>query len=445
MPVEIIVPRLGWSMDEGTFTQWLKSDGEQVNAGEMIFILEGEKASQEIESFDSGILHIPTNAPKAGDTVAVGQLLGYLLAAGESLPSQACTSVVSPESQRQVRAESTVVAGPAARRRARELGVDLKSLQTIDPTGRVRPDDLRQNPTKSTVLPVRRADSRVAITPRARAKARALGVDWSKVSGTGRNHRIRERDILAFAEQPQQVTPTGALLVVPGSQRTSSKIRRTIAQRMMAGVHQTAPVTLTTKVDATELLALRERFKADEICGTAPSYSDIIAKLVTVALPECPEMNACWHNNGVFLYDAINIAMAVDAPSGLVAPVINDVASHSLEDIATQSRTLSEQAHDGTLSENQLQGGTFTITNLGMFDIDFFTPIINLPQSAILGIGRIVREPVVVGDQVVPGYRLGLSLTFDHRVVDGAPAARWLQRLSQMIEHPQQFVSHANV
>jgi pyruvate dehydrogenase E2 component (dihydrolipoamide acetyltransferase) len=171
-----------------------------------------------------------------------------------------------------------------------------------------------------------------------------------------------------------------------------------------------------------------------------PSYTDIVVKLVANALAECPELNACWYDDGIYVYDDINIGVAVDTEAGLVAPVINDVSSCSLDDVAEQSRALVEQARAGTLSQSQLQGGTFTVTSLGMFDIDYFTPIINLPQSAILGIGRIVQEPVVRGDDIVIGATMGLSLTFDHRVIDGAPAARWLQQLSQFFQQPAQHV-----
>ncbi len=391
MPIEIVVPRLGWSMDEGTFGEWLKSDGEQIDQGDMIFILEGEKASQEIESFDSGVLCIPADAPKPGDTVRVGQLLGYLLATGESAPARREISMV-PEQQS----------------RSEDRGEVTRIVES--------------------------RSKRLAVTPRARRTARELGVDSAKIRGSGRHGRIRERDVLAFAAH--ETTDV---------QQSGSKIRRTIAQRMLAGAQQTAPVTLTTKVDASELVAVRDRLKAERSDRTIPSYNDILVKLVAAALPECPELNACWHGESVVFNDRIHIAIAIDTERGLVAPVIRDAASLSLDEIASQSRSLAEQARQGTLSQNQLQGGTFTITNLGMFDIDFFTPIINLPQSAILGIGRIAREPVVVGDQVVPGFRLGLSLTFDHRVIDGGPAARWLQRLAQIIQHPQQFVARANV
>jgi pyruvate dehydrogenase E2 component (dihydrolipoamide acetyltransferase) len=434
MPIEIVVPRLGWSMDEGTFGEWLKRDGEHIKEGDMIFVLEGEKASQEIESFDSGILHIPSDAPEPGDTVAVGQLLGYLLAEGESAPARSTVQTV---------AKSTSTSeSPAARRRARELGVDLNSLETADPTGRVRAEDLRATglPASTTVTSPH-GNSRRAVTPRARRKARELGVDSSQVSGSGRNGRTRERDVIAFARRTRPVSIADDAQVASGTQQPVSKIRRTITQRMLAGVHQTAPVTLTTKVDATQIQAFRERLKLEQAGGNIPSYSDILMKLVAVALPECPALNACWLNNGVFHYDHINMAIAVDTEAGLVAPVINNVASLSLDEIASQSRVLAEQARAGTLSQSQLQGGTFTITNLGMFDIDFFTPIINLPQAAILGVGRIVREPVVVDDMVVPGYQLGLSLTFDHRVIDGGPAARWLQRLGRMIQQPEQYIA----
>jgi pyruvate dehydrogenase E2 component (dihydrolipoamide acetyltransferase) len=241
---------------------------------------------------------------------------------------------------------------------------------------------------------------------------------------------------LAFAQQASRAAMPEQQPAASGAEQPVSQIRRTIAQRMLAGVQQTAPVTLTTKVDAEELVALRERLKADSPSGLAPSYNDILVKLVATALPECRELNACWRDDRVVVYDEINIAIATDTENGLLAPVIRNVDALTLEGIAAQARKLGEQASAGTLSLGQMQGGTFTITNLGIFDIDFFTPIINLPQSAILGVGRIVREPVVRGDEVVPGATLALSLTFDHRVLDGAPAARWLQHLGRMIAQP---------
>lgn len=256
-------------------------------------------------------------------------------------------------------------------------------------------------------------------TPRARRRAKELSVDWKGASGSGKGGRIRERDVLAF---------------VSGRKQSAPNLRQAIARRMLEGVHQTAPVTLTTKADATELVRWRNQAKAN--AELVPSYTEMLVKIVATLLPECPALNACWQDNDLFLQDEIHISVAVDTDHGLLAPVLAHTDRLSLQEITCQFRSMIERARLGTLSQKELQGGTFTITNLGTFDIDFFTPIINLPQAAILGIGRIVHEPVVRGDAIVIGETIGLSLTFDHRVIDGAPAARWLQRLRQAIQRP---------
>ncbi|HIF33104.1 MAG: 2-oxo acid dehydrogenase subunit E2 [Pirellulaceae bacterium] len=444
MPIEIIVPRLGWSMDEGTFVEWLKNDKDFVNAGDMLFVLEGEKASQEIESFDAGSLHIPADAPLPGDTVAVGQRLAYLLAEGESPPAAikpaALGNAMVPNSSD---SPGNRAAGPAARRLARKLEVDIDNIPTPDPTGRVSSEDVQVTggqgkPTK-TVL---HKGIGVVATPRARRTARELGIDWRTTQGSGRNGRVRQRDILATRQAPISSSNRLQLAALPkasGTQQPPNKIRRTIAQRMLAGVQQTAPVTLNTKVEASELFTARQQCKSRDP-ENAPSYNDMLVMLVAASLPESPELNACWVNDSVYTFDEINVAIAMDTPRGLLAPVLRNVAASSLKEITAESRRLAEQASLGNLSEDQLAGGTFTLTNLGMFDVDHFTPIINLPQTAILGIGRLADEPVVADGRVVPGKSLSLSLTFDHRVIDGAPAARWLQRLSEMIRQFSRYV-----
>ncbi|MFT5523994.1 MAG: pyruvate dehydrogenase E2 component (dihydrolipoamide acetyltransferase) [Pirellulaceae bacterium] len=420
MPIEIIVPRLGWSMDEGTFLEWLKKDGEFVKQGDMLFTLEGDKASQEVESFDEGILHVPTDAPQPGDAVAVGQRLAYLLAEGESPPASA--PVADAIRQRE---PSNVGESNAGESNAGESNAGESSL-----AGR----EIAADATNVKVASPRVASGGVAsggvASPRARRRARELGVDWVNVPGSGRNGRVRERDVIATAAMSSSAQKT--LVDLRGVQQPASKIRRAIAQRMLAGAQQTAPVTLTTKVDAAALFAARQQYKLNKP-EIAPSYNDILVKLVASVLPECPELNACWSNGAVYTYDDVNIAIAVDTDRGLLAPVLRNVAALSLEEIAAQSRRMAEQALAGKLRHDDLSGGTFTITNLGAFGIDYFTPIINFPQTAILGIGRIADEPVVCGDKVVAGKTLSLSLTFDHRVIDGAPAARWLQRLATAI------------
>ena len=203
---------------------------------------------------------------------------------------------------------------------------------------------------------------------------------------------------------------------------------------MMAGLHQAASVTLTTKINAEAMVALRERLKLEAIDGIVPSYNDLLIHSAAQTLRELPELNACWHDNGIYFFDAIHIATAVDTPDGLLAPVVRDADRLTLREIAEQTRQLIAQARSGQLSQKQLSGGTFTISNLGSFDIDAFTPILNLPQAAILGVGRIIEEPVIRNGQLAVGKTITLSLTFDHRVLNGAPAARWLQRLCDRIQ-----------
>ncbi|MBK96346.1 MAG: hypothetical protein CMJ79_11655 [Planctomycetaceae bacterium] len=409
MAIEIVVPRLGWSMDEGTFVEWLKADGQQVNAGDMLFVLEGEKAAQEVESFDSGILHIPAEAPQAGETVLVSQVLGFLLEADEEPPVYIPAAPV-PKSEI-----------PSESEPAREAPVSA-AASTGKPT------------------------SRQIASPRARRKAAELGVTLEGIQGTGKNGRIRERDVVAAADSGV-TKPTGSIsaaesaMVMPsqsGQLQPLSNVRRITAQRMRASRQQTVPVTLNTKLNAKGLIAYRDSLKG---AGTTPSYNDIIMKLAANLLRECPELNACWTPDGVYIYDDVNIAFAVDSQYGLLAPVLNRVDNLLLDDVAEYTAELIADAREGKLAEDQLKGGTFTVSSLGTLGMDHFTPVINVPQSGILGIGRIVEEPVVEDGKVVAGYTLSLSLTFDHQVLDGAPAARWLQSLAHQLTQPADSIS----
>lgn len=470
MPHPITIPRLGWSMEEGVFGEWLKAPGDIVRAGDMLFLLEGEKAATEIESLDAGHLCIPPDAPQPGATVKVGEVIGFLLAEGETAPATVRTAptthapiaaqrprpntahapplpavTASPPS---ATASLPRAAGPAARRLARELGIDLNAVFTPDPTGRVLCEDVQRAAlARERFVTTTTHDPRPVATPRAKRRARELGIDWTRLAGTGRDGRIRERDVEGAVEKGQWAfeknsapLPTAHSPLPPptepGRYIPASKLRRAIAQRMSAGIHQAVPVTLTTKLDAESLVASRVRLKAASKDGAVPSYNDILIHHVAQTLRELPDLNACWDREGIHLYDAVNIATAVDTPDGLLAPVVRDADRLNLLEIAETTRQLVANARLGRLNQDQLSGGTFTISNLGMFSIDAFTPILNLPQAAILGVGRIIEEPVVRNGQLVAGQTMTLSLTFDHRVVDGAPAARWLQRLCERLQTP---------
>lgn len=382
MPIPVTIPRLGWNMDEGTFVEWLKADGEPVRAGDVIFGLEGEKATEEVESLDAGTLHIPASGPKPGDKIAVGAVIGYLLQAGESSPD------VGP------------VESPASRERER--------LEIVPP--------IAHGPGSPRATP--------AITPRARRLANERGIDWSRVRGSGSSGRIRERDIAAHATEP----------VIP-----ITPIRRAIAARMMESRHSTAPVTLTSIVDATRLVELRARFKT-EGGGPTPSFTDCFMKLAAIALQKHPLFASRWTDAGIVTTKRFDIGMAVETDAGLLVPVVRDVLALTLREIATRSHDLIDRGRKGTLSASDMQGGCFTVTNLGSFGINAFTPIINPPECAVLGIGRITRQPVMDGDRVVGRELVTLSLTFDHRIVDGGPAARFLQTLAKNVENPGEYL-----
>jgi pyruvate dehydrogenase E2 component (dihydrolipoamide acetyltransferase) len=303
------------------------------------------------------------------------------------------------------------------RKSARQLGVNLEAVPSA---GRVTPEEVQR-------IAIEKAKPGAA-SPRARRAARELGVDLTRLKGSGRTGRIRERDVRA-ASSGTKHTATGTQYVVP-----LTLIRQTIAARLLTSAHSTAPLTLTTSADATNLANLRNQFKAS--AEIVPSFTDILAKLTAAALGEHLLLNACWADDQIIVNKDIHIGIAVDTEAGLLVPVLRNVPNLGLRQVAAAARDLIDRARSGKLKADEMQGGTFTITNLGNYGIDAFTPIINPPQCAILGIGRIQRQPVVSGSEIVIRDHVTLSLTFDHRIVDGAPAARFLQTLVRLIENP---------
>lgn len=468
MATEIRMPRLGWTMEEGTFGEWLKQDGEPIKAGDFLFTVEGDKATQEIEAFDSGILRLPPNAAKPGDIITVGTVLAYTVRPGEAAPFEqqttaqpvAATKTASGESQvtgdatrntqpttppPQQKTENSqlkMAISPRARRIAAELGVDWSGLKGSGSTGRIVERDIRAAAAlaaQPAAEPVPEPEEKVRATPIAVRMAQEAGIDLAALAAQKPGVRIDRADVeAAIAARVAPVAPAAPTPATTGEAVPVSNIRRLIAQRMSESAHTAAAVTLTTEVDATALVALREQLKS-AFAGRGypvPSYNDLFAKLVATALQDHPYLNARWQEQEIVLSKEVHIGIAVDTPEGLLVPVVRNVHDQSLRRVAEQSKALIEKAQARKLSADALQGGTFTITNLGMYNIDAFTPIINPPQCAILGIGRIVKKPVVVDDQVVVRQMVALSLTFDHRVVDGAPAARFLDAVRQLVEAP---------
>ena len=382
-------------MEEGKFLAWLKQDGDFIKEGDPIFTLESDKAAQEVEAIDSGILRIPLDGPKPGDTIKVGHVLGYLLAEGESAPvsnqPEIKTSQLSEPPQS---GENKLIHFPAA--------ILL--------------------PTKSR--------TETPASPRARRAAKEHRVDLATLAPTGKGGRIRECDVLAAATS----TSTSGMKQVP-----LTPMRRTIAARLMHSRQTTVPVTITARCDATALLAFRQQLKSlsSSLQHAIPTINDIFVKLTAAALRQHPMLAATWAEDHLLLPESIHLGIAVDTESGLLVPVIRDVATSTLTQIAAQAQKLIAAARAGKLAAADMQGACFTLSNLGSLGVEAFTPVINPPESAILGIGAIVREAAPLDDgSFTARDRLTLSLTFDHRVNDGAAAARFLQTLRHLIEHP---------
>ena len=383
-------------MEEGKFLAWLKQDGDFIKEGEPLFTLESDKAAQEVEAIDSGILHIAPDGPQPGDIIKVGHVLGYLLAEGESAP---------------------VANQP-----------EIKTRQLSEPP-QSGENKLIHSP--ATILLPTKSRTETPASPRARRAAETHRVELAALAPTGKGGRIRERDVLAAAT----AIPTAGMRQVPLTQ-----MRRIIAARLMHSRQTTVPVTITGRCDATEILALRKQLKSmGEKANLAviPTINDILVKLTAAALRQHPMLAATWAEDHLLLPESIHLGIAVDSEGGLLVPVIRNVDSSTLTQIAAQSQKLIAAARSGQLAAADMQGACFTLSNLGSLGVEAFTPVINPPESAILGIGAIVREVVPLDDGTFAARdRLTLSLTFDHRVNDGAAAARFLQTLRRLIEQP---------
>ena len=450
MATEVILPVLGETVNECTIVEWYKGEGEPVRRGEPLFSVESDKAVLDVEAVAEGFLRkilVPagTKVPVLTVVALIARTAGEALGDVQAPPAPVLAAerpepILKPASPQ---AEpGRPFASPRARRAAREAGIDLAQLAGSGPDGRIVERDvlgfLAERPAE---LPAGRG---VKATPLAAKAAQALGVNLSEIAGSGVRGRILKADVEAVAERhaPGSV-PAAVPAVSPAAASESVSVtglRRIIAERMAASHRATARVTLMTEADATLLVEAREKLKAavEREWGFAPGFNDLLAICVARALIEFPYMNARLSPDGQAIerMPSVNLGMAVDTNRGLLVPVIRNVGEKGLRAFGTEFRALVERARAGRALPDDLAGGTFTITNLGMYDVGAFTPIINLPEAAILGAGRIQPQPVVRNGEIVIRQIWVLSLAFDHRLVDGAPAARFLQRIKQLVEDP---------
>jgi pyruvate dehydrogenase E2 component (dihydrolipoamide acetyltransferase) len=463
MPTPVLIPPLGQTIDTLTFVSWYKQEGEAVQQGELLFVIETDKATLDVEAPASGILRSITAQP--GDEVQTLSAVAVIAAAdeiaeegGEGNSEELRGTERSSQEREEVFAAPAgsqelpsappgsalrLFASPRARRLAEQMGVPLAAVAGSGPEGAIVERDVRAAVAQSEIGDQRsgvggrrdvaalRERVEPGITPVARRVAEAAGLDWRAVPGSGPRGQITRQDVEAAlpAVPPAPSSPPADLVdTIP-----LGGVRAIIAERMARSHTETAAVTLTTEVDATELVETRRRLAEQDV---AVSYSDLLIAILARALAEHPRLNASLDGDAIKLWRRIDIGLAVDTDRGLLVPVVRKADHKGLAQLAAETRDLAERARRGKLTPDELRGSTFTLTNLGMFGVDAFTPIINLPETAILGVGRIKERPTVAAGQVVAKPIMWLSLTFDHRLVDGGLAARFLQRVAQLVEQP---------
>ena len=456
MAEELFIPQLGQTVEEVVLINWLVEDGAKVDFGTPVLEVETDKAIFTIEANARGYLH--KGPQEMGITVPVLTVVATIgkqdepFEASSASPTPEMVSVgavthaervideASPSSTSNIQgAEPRYNVSPRARKLAIAKNVDLSQ---VPPTGgegtRVIEKDV-----------INYLNQVPKATPVAAAMAADLGLNLIGMTGTGPKGTVTKSDVekalsvKSPAYQAPAPMPTAPVLIPENEVANSvplSGIRRLIFERMGSSVHTTARVTLVTEADATDFVEARERLKesASESWGFIPGYNDLIGIIVARALREFPYMNARVSADGKSIewLARINLGMAVDTERGLTVPVIQDADHKGMREFGTLFRQMVERARAGRSLPEDLSGGTFTITNLGMYDIDAFTPVINLPEAAILGVGRIQEKVVPYKGNIQVRQMLTLSLVFDHRLNDGAPAARFLQRIKQYIENP---------
>jgi pyruvate dehydrogenase E2 component (dihydrolipoamide acetyltransferase) len=450
MAVELRMLQMDQTMTKGKIGKWLVKEGDTVTEGQPLLEIETDKVVHEQESPADGV--IAQILPEEGSNVPVNALLAIIAAPGEEVerveadtspepqepdePEQAITTPSVPtktQPQQTLQTAESIKASPAAKQLAEKLAIDLTQVKASGPGGRILESDIHRY--IETRGPTPTETTRLKASPLARRLAKEFGLDLTSIAGSGPDGRVVRDDVLQVADE----IPTQAFRPEPAASEVVelSGIRKIIAERMTMSVQTNASVTLHTEVDATILVELRGLFNEElQKREVSLTYTDLLVKIVATALQEHRLLNATLTDEGIHMLADINIGVAVALEEGLVVPVIRNADKIGLAAISEQVKTLAEKARNNQLTPGELQGGTFTLTNLGNFGVDAFTPIINPPECAILGVGRIVKKPIVHNDEIAIRSMLALSLTFDHRVVDGAPAAQFLQTVSQYIQNP---------
>lgn len=396
MAFEIFMPKMGLTMSKGTVAKWLKKEGDAVKKGEEILEVMTEKITNTIEAPADGIL-LKIVVPE-GEEVYIGSLLGIIGAAGETLDGIGNKPSISPAIASGGEGVEKIKITPAARKLAQENGIDYTNLSGTGPGGRITREDIEK-----------------------------------AIAGLAPEPAKRETNVY---EEKAESDRKNIAEVIP-----YTGMRKAIGDNMAHSWAVAPKVTHHVSVDVTNLLTLRKTLNEDRKEKEKISISDLLVKIVAKALEMKPHINVTLDKSEIKVLNDINIGLAVALEKGLVVPVIRNANKKSLSQISREVKELAQKARENRISPEEMRGGTFTITNLGPYgSVDWFTPIINQPEAAILGIGRIVEQPVVYQGQITIRTMMGLSLAFDHRVIDGAPAAEFLAVVLKLIESPMKVL-----
>lgn len=405
MPFQVIMPKLSDAMAEGRVIQWLKKEGDRVQGGDVLASIETDKAEIELEAFGSGVLR--KVLAEDGQTVPVGQLIGIIAEPDEDISGLMRAAPAAPK----VEAKPEAPPAPAA----------------------AAPAPPPPAPPEAGWVPA---------SPIARRMAREGGIDLAHVKGSGPGGRILERDVEAYlAAQAQRL---GGAEVPPGEREFEDKelslIRKTIAVRMTQSKAPIPHFTVTVEADMGAALELRKSLNAMDAQTEKLSVNDIIIKATALALQRHPAINATYSDGRARLFKRVHMGVAVALEDGLIVPVIRECDRKSLGEIAREAKSLIERARGRRLRPEEYSGGTFAISNLGMYDVVEFTAVIDPAHGAILAVGAIEEKPVALNGQVTVRHRMRLTGAFDHRIIDGAMGARFLQELKKILENPVQLL-----
>lgn len=436
MAKEIFMPKLSSTMEVGTLLQWFKEEGDPVAMGDPLFEIMTDKINIEVESYEDGFLL--KKYFQVDDEIPVNQVIGYIgekneqvpnespgISSGDSTETESPTEPpTKPQNEAQERGQK-VRATPAARRIARENNMELSLVTGSGPNGRIQEKDVQQF--------LLHHKSEVKITPLAKKIAGSNQVEIDSLKGTGVNGKILKDDVTPLIAGSEELSQPSSL-----KRKRLAGMRKVIGDRMQQSVNTAPHVTLTSEIDMSKVKELRTQLLPiiEKQTGYRLSFTEVIVKAVGLVLTRHESVNTSLINDEIVYNEEVNIGLAVAVDDGLLVPVIKNVNTKGLAAITKEAKEIGLQARGAKLLPQQMKDSTFTISNLGMYAIDAFTPIINLPETAILGVGRIQDKPVVFNQAIEIRPMMTVSLSFDHRVIDGAPAAAFLTELKNVLENP---------